>query len=133
MFTKKESGHNYRKLIGRYEMNRIVLLGRLVRDPETKIIEEKGKVVTKLVLAVDRDYKNANGEREADFIPVVLWGKRAEVVSKYVTKGSMVSVSGRLQTRTYEDKEGKRRYISEVVADEIQFVDVKKAEAEEAI
>lgn len=114
-------------------MNRIVLLGRLARDPETKVIEEKEKVVTKIVLAVDRGYKNQNGEREVDFIPVVLWGKRAEIVSQYLTKGNLITVSGRLQTRTYEDKEGKKRYISEVVADEFQFVEGKKMEPEEAI
>lgn len=114
-------------------MNRIVLLGRLVRDPETKVIEEKGKVVTRIVLAVDRGYKNANGEREVDFIPVTLWGKRAELVSEYMVKGNLISVTGKLQTRSYEDKDGKKRYVSEVVADEFQFVEGKKPETEEVM
>jgi single-strand DNA-binding protein len=109
-------------------MNRIVLVGRLARDPEMKVLEERGKVMTRIVLAVDRPFKGADGEREADFIPVVLWGRRAEVVAEYMTKGMMVSVCGRLQTKNYEDREGKRRYLSEVVADEFQFVEGKKTE-----
>ena len=109
-------------------MNRIVLLGRLTKDPDMKVLEENGKVVTKFILAVDRTYKNASGEREADFIPVVLWGRKAEVTSEYMKKGSMVTVSGSLQTRNYEDKDGIKRYIFEVIASEIQFVDSRKAE-----
>ena len=109
-------------------MNRIVLVGRLTKDPETKVIEGSDKVVTRFILAVDRLYKNASGEREADFIPVVMWGKRGEIVSEYITKGRMISVSGRLQTGNYEDKDGNRKYIAEVVADEFQFIDSKKSE-----
>lgn len=109
-------------------MNRIVLVGRLTKDSETKVIEGNEKVVTRFVLAVDRTFKNASGERETDFIPVVMWGKRGEIVSEYMTKGRMISVSGRLQTGSYEDKEGKKKYIADVIADEFQFVDSKKAE-----
>lgn len=109
-------------------MNRIVLLGRLTKDPEVRVIEEKNKTVARFVLAVDRNFKNESGEHEADFIPVVLWGKRAEITGQYMTKGSLVSVSGRLQTRSYEDKEGKRKYVSEVVADEFRIVESKKTE-----
>jgi single-strand DNA-binding protein len=113
-------------------MNRIVLLGRLTRDPEMKSIEENGKVVTKFTLAVDRPYKNAYGERGTDFIPIILWGKKAEVAAEYLVKGSLITVCGRLQTRSYEDKEGKKKFLSEVVADEFQFVEWRKAE-EDAI
>lgn len=109
-------------------MNRIVLVGRLTRDPEIKVLEDKGKTLTRFVMAVDRAFKSGNGEREADFIPVVAWGRRAEVAGQYMTKGSMVSICGRLQTRNYEDKDGNRRYVSEVVADEIRFVESKKNE-----
>lgn len=109
-------------------MNRIVLVGRLTKNPDTKVIEENGKVYTRFILAVDRTYKNADGERDADFIPVVLWGKRAEIISEYMSKGRMISISGRLQTRSYEDKDGTRKYIAEVLADEFQFIDSRKAE-----
>jgi single-strand DNA-binding protein len=107
-------------------MNRIVLVGRLTKDPEVRVIEEKGKTVTRFTLAVDRGFKNSSGEREADFIPVVLWGRKAEVAGQYITKGSMVSICGRLQTKSYEDSEGKRKFVSEVVADEVRFVDTRK-------
>lgn len=109
-------------------MNRIVLVGRLVKDPDTKITEENAKVITRIILAVDRPFKNSNGERDVDFIPVILWGKKAEVVSQYLTKGRMISLAGRLQIRKYQDKEGKDRYLTEVVADEFQFLDSKKNE-----
>lgn len=109
-------------------MNRIVLVGRLIKDPETKTFEENSKIVTKFILAVDRPFKNVEGVRETDFIPVVLWGRRAEIVSEYMSKGSMISVSGRLQTGSYDDKEGKRRYTAEILADEFQFIDSKKVQ-----
>lgn len=114
-------------------MNRIVLVGRLVKDPETKITEESGKVLTRIVLAVDRTFKNSNGEREVDFIPVILWGRRAEVISTYMKKGRLISVAGRLQIRKYEDQEGNNKYITEVVADEFQFLDSNKSESQEEI
>lgn len=109
-------------------MNRIVLVGRLTKDPERKIIEENGKTVTRFILAVDRPYKNGKGDRDVDFIPVVLWGRKAELVCEYMTRGQMISLSGRLQTGSYEDKEGRRKYIAEVIADEFQFVGSKKIE-----
>ena len=109
-------------------MNRVVLVGRLTKDPDTRTFEENGKVVTRFILAVDRPFKNGDGEREADFIPVVLWGRRAEIASEYMAKGRMISVSGRLQTGSYDDKEGKRKYSAEIIVDEFQFIDSKKAE-----
>lgn len=107
-------------------MNKVVLVGRLTKDPDTKVFDENGKVVTKFILAVNRPFKNADGERETDFIPIVLWGKLAEVASEYMSKGRMVSVSGRLQTGSYEDKEGNRRHTAEIIADEFQFLDSRK-------
>ncbi|MFL0267548.1 single-stranded DNA-binding protein [Candidatus Clostridium radicumherbarum] len=109
-------------------MNRVVLIGRLTKDPEMKVFEESGKVNTKFTLAVERSFKNKNGEREADFIPVTFWGKRAEIVNEHLVKGKLISVTGRLQTHSYEDAEGKRKYIAEVIADEFQFIDSKKKE-----
>lgn len=103
-------------------MNRIVLVGRLIRDPEFKVFEDGSKVFTRLILAVDRPYKTAAGEKHVDFIPVVLRGKKAEIVNEYLVKGSIISVTGRLQSRQYEGEDGHKKYISEVIADEFQFM-----------
>ena len=73
-------------------------------------------------MAVDRDYKNAQGERDADFIPCVVWGKLAEIAGKYVTKGKQLAVAGRIQTRNYEDNNGQRRYITEVIVSDLQLL-----------
>jgi len=111
-------------------MNRIFLIGRLTKDPETKVFEQTGKTVTRFTLAVDRNFKNSSGEKETDFIPIVLWGKRAEVVSTYMKKGSQISLGGRLQTRSYVDNNGDKKYIAEVITDEFQFIDSKKPQQE---
>lgn len=107
-------------------MNRIVLVGRLTKDPEMKVLEDNNKVLTRIMLAVDRPYKTPAGEKQVDFIPVVLWGKKAEIVSEYLVKGSIISVTGRLQTKVYENAEGQKKFISEVIADEFQFMSSKK-------
>lgn len=107
-------------------MNRIVLLGRLVKDPEIKVIEDSGKTVTRFILAVNRPFKNSSGEKVVDFIPVAIWGKRGEVIHEYAKKGDAISITGRLQTGSYEDKDGNRKYIYHVVADEFQFVERRK-------
>ena len=102
-------------------MNRVDLVGRLTRDPELRHTTS-GRAVCQLNLAINRTFTNQNGEREADFINVVVWDKQAENVSKYVTKGRLVSVEGRLQSRSYDDKDGKRVYVTEVVANSVQFL-----------
>lgn len=102
-------------------MNRVDLVGRLTRDPELRHTSS-GRAVCQITLAVNRTFTNQNGEREADFINVVVWDKQAENVSKYVTKGRLVSVEGRLQTRNYDDKDGKKVYVTEVVANSVQFL-----------
>lgn len=107
-------------------MNRIILIGRLTKDPEKRVLEDAGKILTKFTVAVEREYRNANGEREVDFIPIIVWGKKAEVAAEYLTKGSLISVCGRLVSRTIEDNQGGRKYISEVVADTLQFLELKK-------
>lgn len=107
-------------------MNRIILIGRLTKDPEKKVIEESGKTITRFTIAVEREYKNPNGDRDVDFIPIVLWGRKAEVAAEYLKKGSLISICGRLTNRSYEDDQGIRRYISEVVADSFQFIEGKK-------
>lgn len=107
-------------------MNKIILIGRLTKDPETKVIEETGKVLCKLILAVDRQYKDANGDKQADFIPIVFWDKKAEIICEYMTKGRLISVSGRLQTGSYEASDGTKRYKAEVIVEDFQFIDSKK-------
>jgi single-strand DNA-binding protein len=104
-------------------MNKVVLIGRLTKDPELKFTPGNGTAVATLTLAVDRRVPNKNGQREADFIQVTVWGKAAENTANYMGKGRLMGVSGRIQTRTYEAKDGSRRYVTEVVADEVQFLD----------
>ncbi|MFU0799983.1 MAG: single-stranded DNA-binding protein [Xylanivirga thermophila] len=103
-------------------LNKVVLIGRLTKDPEIKYLPS-GVAVTTFMLAVNRNYTNQQGEREADFIPIVTWRGLAENCSKYLGKGRLVAVAGRIQTRTYDTPEGQRRYITEIVADEVQFLD----------
>ena len=102
-------------------LNKIILIGRLTKDPEMRSTTSNISVTT-FMLAVDRSFTNQQGEREADFIPIVTWRKLAETCARYLTKGRLVAVSGRLQVRSYEDNNGQRRYISEVVADEVKAV-----------
>lgn len=105
-------------------MNKIILLGRLTRDPEVRYTPT-GKVVCQFTLAVDRPFANQDGQREADFIPVVIWGKQAETCGNSLTKGQRVLVEGRLQVRSYDAKDGSKRYVSEVIADRFEFIERK--------
>lgn len=106
-------------------MNKIILLGRLTRDPEVKYTTN-GKVVTQFSLAVDRPFTNNEGQKEADFIPVVLWGKPAELAGNSLTKGQRVLVEGRLQIRSYDAKDGSKRWVSEVIANGFEFIERKE-------
>lgn len=102
-------------------MNKVVLIGRLTKDPELKFTPGNGTAVTTLTLAVDR-YNSSTGQREADFIPVVIWGKQAEATANYMSKGSQMAVGGRIQTRSYDAKDGTKRYVTEVVAENVEFL-----------
>lgn len=104
-------------------LNQINIMGRLVKDPELRRANETP--VCTIRIACDRDYKNANGEKEADFFDVVAWRKLAEIVSQYAAKGRMVSVTGRLQMRSWQDNEGRKHYAPEIVAEHIYFCDPK--------
>lgn len=106
-------------------LNKIILMGRLTRDPELRRTQQ-GTAVASFSLAVDRDYKAKGAEKETDFIDIVAWRNTAEFVSKYFAKGRMAVVEGRLQVRSYTDKEGNNRRVAEVVADNIYFGDSKK-------
>mgnify|MGYP000862270792 CR=1 FL=1 len=102
-------------------INSVSLVGRTVREPDIRSTQS-GKQVAMVTIAVDRNFKSANGDRETDFIPLVIWGKLSEVVDKYVTKGKQIGVTGRLQVRNYEDKDGKRVYITEVIVNDLQLL-----------
>ncbi len=102
--------------------NRIILIGRLTRDPELRYVPS-GAPVASFTLAVDRPFRDQQGNRETDFIDIVAWRKLAEQVSQYMSKGRMVAVEGRLQIRSYETQDGQKRKVAEVVADGIRFLD----------
>lgn len=108
-------------------MNKTFLIGRLTKAPELRYTESN-KAIANFTVAIDRQYTNSQGEKETDFINIVTFQKQAENVKKYVTKGSQVAIDGRIQTRNYEDKDGKRVYVTEVIADRMQFLDTKKEE-----
>ena len=106
-------------------MNIVALIGRLTHDPELRY-PASGKGVANFTLAVDRPFRNREGEREADFIRIVVWDKLAELCTEYLQKGRQAAVSGRLQVRSYDDKEGVRRTIAEVVASNVKFLGGKQ-------
>ena len=105
-------------------MNKALLIGRLTKDPELRATST-GRNVCQFSIAVNRNFTNANGEREADFINCVVWDKQAENLVKYQKKGNQIAVDGRIQTRNYEDKDGKRVYVTEILASNISFLDSK--------
>ncbi|MFY4776200.1 single-stranded DNA-binding protein [Metabacillus sp. RGM 3146] len=105
-------------------INRVVLVGRLTKDPELRYTPS-GAAVATFTLAVNRTFTNQSGEREADFLNIVVWRRQAENVANFLKKGSLTGVEGRLQSRSYEDQTGKRVYVTEVVADSVQFLEPK--------
>lgn len=107
---------------GEKVLNRVVLIGRLTRDPELRYTSS-GTAVATFTLAVNRNYANQQGEREADFINIVTWRQLAELCANYLKKGRLAAVEGRIQTRSYENQEGKKVYVTEVVAENVQFLD----------
>ena len=105
-------------------LNRVALVGRLTRDPELRRTGN-GTAVTSFTLAVDRNFSTRDGQ-EADFINCVVWRKPAENVAQYCSKGSLVSVDGRIQTRNYDNNQGKKVYVTEVIADSVQFIQTNR-------
>lgn len=102
-------------------MNRVVLVGRLTRDPEVRTLAT-GNSVASFTLAINRNFKNKEGNVDADFINISVFGRQAENVGKYVFKGSQVGVEGRIQTRSYDAQDGTKRYVTEVIADNVEFM-----------
>ncbi|HBI7094626.1 TPA: single-stranded DNA-binding protein [Clostridium perfringens] len=104
-------------------MNKVVLVGRLTKDPELKFTANKGTAVTRFILAVNRDYKKEDGIQEADFINCIAYSKRAEIIAQYLTKGKRFTVSGSIRTGSYDAQDGTRRYTTYVVVDGFDFID----------
>ena len=107
-------------------MNKVFLIGRLTRDPELRYTGNNTAVAT-FSIAVNRNFSNQQGEREADFINIVVWRKQAENVKNYLSQGSQVAIDGRIQTRSYDDNNGQKRYVTEVVADNVEFLGSKNS------
>lgn len=103
-------------------LNRVILIGRLTKDPELRYTPS-GVAVTQFTLAVDRPFTNQQGEREADFINIVTWRKLAETCANYLSKGRLTAVEGRIQVRNYENSEGRRVYVTEIVSDNVRFLE----------
>lgn len=112
-------------------MNQVGLVGRLTKDPSSRTLSE-GRVHTSFVVAVSRNYKNQKGEIESDFVLCSTWGRPAVNVAKYCVKGSLVAISGRLQSRYYDKEDGTRVYVTEVSADQVRFLDRRKVQEETA-
>lgn len=109
-------------------MNCVVMVGRLTRDPELRFIAGSGKAVATFAIAVDRPFAK---EKTADFFNVVVWGKPAENAANYLSKGKQVAVKGYLQSGSYEDKTGQKRYVTEIVAENVEFIGGKPKESTE--
>ena len=109
-------------------MNKVVLIGRLTRDPELRYTSSNVAAAS-FSLAVNRPFQNQNGVTEADFINIVVWRKQAETAKKYLSKGSLIAVEGRIQTRNYDGADGKKVYVTEVVADRFEFLESKAQRA----
>jgi len=112
-------------------LNRVILIGRLTKDPELRYTPA-GVAVTQFTIAVDRPFSGNNGEREADFIPVVTWRQLAETCANYLRKGRLTAVEGRIQVRNYENNEGKRVYVTEVIADNVRFLESNREQRDES-
>lgn len=113
-------------------MNKAILIGRLARDPEVRYTQS-GKAVTSFTLAVDRRVrKDADAQQTADFIPVVAWNNLAEACGNYLNKGDRAGVEGRMQVRTYEAQDGSKRYVTEVIAENVEFLGTKRAATSDA-
>ena len=111
-------------------MNKVILMGRLTRDPEVRYTQTNNTLVASFSIAVNRRFTRPGEERQADFINIVAWSKLGEFCSKYFKKGQQVGVIGRLQVRNWEDEQGQKRYVTEVVAEEAYFADSKREGAD---
>lgn len=112
-------------------LNRVILIGRLTKDPELRYTPN-GVAVANFTLAVDRNYKNAQGERETDFLPCVAYRQLAELVANYLSKGKLASVDGRIQVRSYTAQDGQKRWVTEIIAEDVRFLSPKEGGSSES-
>lgn len=110
-------------------LNRVILIGRLTKDPELRYTGS-GTAVATFTLAVDRTYSNQQGERETDFLNIVVWRQLAELCANYLKKGRLAAVEGRIQIRNYENQEGRKVYVTEIVADNVRFLESNRDRSE---
>lgn len=111
-------------------MNVAMLIGRLTRDPELRYIPSTGKAVASFNIAVDRTFTGKDGQKQTDFFNIVVWGKIAENCANYLAKGRLVGIKGQIQNRTYDDMDGAKRYITEVIADQVQFLEKAQSKSQ---
>ena len=112
-------------------INNVTLVGRITKEPELRYTPQN-KAVGTFGLAVNRQFKNANGERETDFINCVIWRQQAENLAKFAKKGALIGITGRIQTRNYENQQGQKVYVTEVVAENFQMLESNKAQGQQA-
>lgn len=110
-------------------INQVTLVGRLTKDPELRYTPD-GKAVSNITLAVNRNFRNTAGDYEADFVHCTIWNKTAENTAQYCRKGSIIGITGRIQTRRYDNQEGKKVYVTDVVAELVQFIGTKQQQIE---
>jgi len=114
-------------------MNKVILIGRLTKDVELRYTQTNNTAVASFSLAVNRKFVKPGEERQADFFNIIAWNKLAENISKYLFKGNQVAISGRLETRSWDDQNGQKHYVTEVIAEEIDFIGSKNKQNNEAI
>jgi single-strand DNA-binding protein len=111
-------------------INKVILIGRITKDPELKYTTSN-IAFCQFSLAVNRQFTNADGERETDFINCITWKASAENLAKYVSKGALLGIEGRIEVRSYDDKDGSKKYVTSVVCESVQFLETKKEEVKE--
>lgn len=114
-------------------MNKVILIGRLTKDVELKYTQTNNTAVASFSLAVSRKFVKPGEERQADFFNIIAWNKLAETISKYLFRGNQVAISGRLETRSWDDENGKKHYVTEVIAEEVDFIETKNRQNNDAI
>ena len=114
-------------------MNKVILIGRLTKDVELRYTQTNNTAVASFSLAVNRKFVKPGKERQADFFNIIAWNKLAENISKYLFKGNQVAISGRLETRSWDDQNGQKHYVTEVIAEEVDFIGSKNKQNNEAI
>ena len=114
-------------------MNKVILIGRLTKDVELKYTQTNNTAVASFSLAVNRKFVKPGEERQADFFNIIAWNKLAETISKYLLKGNQAAISGRLETKSWDDENGKKHYVTEVIAEEVDFIETKNRQNNDAI